>query len=121
MGKSKVPIQIGARWGRVECTGVKEREFVEYDEFNMENTGKYDFLQFLCDCGKRFEVRWDLWKGKRAAKDCGCGIALVLEPKFTITVQLPLPMARQARIKAEQAGNGLSQWVRDQIQKGISS
>jgi hypothetical protein len=115
----KAQILQGTRWGRVECIGRTSRKVVWYDSDNMSNESTVPFLILRCDCGKKFEERVDWFKGKRASPDCGCGIALKLEPKINISLQLPVETARWAKLIASHAGVNLSQWIRDLMQARI--
>src|SRR5678809_617709 len=106
-------------WACVTVKAVEIQEYYEYDEYGTtaECTGLCYVLQ--CDCGKRWTCPVNAWKGKRAIQDCGCGKASTKDRKEALTLFMPATMADKARMTAQARGISLSQWVRDQIQRGI--
>jgi hypothetical protein len=98
--------------------GMETKNYPDYsDGIEIESSGWFYLLK--CDCGKRFECLAKSWPGKRVIQDCGCGRAAQTEPKAQILLCLPSSMAAKAKQAARKSNMNLSQWTRDQIQRGI--
>jgi len=71
----KSQIKAGMQWGPMR---VVKSEIVERDEElgpGVKMRWKDERFMLQCECGKTWWVWKKDWKGKRAVKDCGCGLA----------------------------------------------
>ena len=89
----------GARWNAV--TAIETAMVNEVTPGNSDGS-VLDYANvkkhiLKCDCGKLFEIAVKDCPGKRAVKDCGCGIGAVLggEYKANLAVYLPLSMIKE--------------------------
>lgn len=74
VGKGK--LEVGTKWGRLECVKIEKREDgVRDPDGNVFASFVFEMYTFKCECGKQFEMTEESWPGKRAMKDCGCGLS----------------------------------------------
>ena len=112
-------VKAGQVWARVKCLRVvdttREREW----EGGGSETFSYKAYVLQCECGKEFEVLDMEFKGKRATKDCGCGLSREDNTHVVVTVTVPLPTHRLLKDYAQAQTNGnISLAVGQLIRKG---
>lgn len=101
----------GDKWGALTCTYSGMRTFEEEDgPVTIERKVWCYVLQ--CECGKEVVVpRWE-FKGKRAVRDCGCGVA-IQGGSMMVTVSVPRELQKRVLDMAVEDGVLVSHaWAR---------
>lgn len=89
-------IHEGDRWGRLVCVRVQSgKKTILFDGGSEEVP--YMAATLECECGKEVVVDRDEFKGKRAVRDCGCGLAGEDMGTTNRMVSMPVIMALQVR------------------------
>lgn len=117
--KSKYQPYAEMRWGRLECKGeICKREW-QWNGAVREEIDNY-YLQFKCDCGRAYEIPSENWKGKQSAKDCGeCDLAYFVAPQSNVSFLVPSPVLVKMKKHTKALNLGMSQWIRDLINREI--
>lgn len=111
-------LEIGEHFGSITVLDMNMREGSSFQD-GIEIEQNFKFYLLKCDCGKTWEVRADLFLGKRKTQDCGCGRAWSGELKEDVLLRVPATLIARSRAAAKQEGGTLSQWIRNLMQKRI--
>lgn len=116
----RAEIEIGARFGSLKVLSINRNADVErYDGDGVTSTYSETVYEFACDCGKRVRVPAKDFKGKRAVRDCGCGMGYRGVAKELITFHIESDTAGKVRAKAKGMGCTMAQYIRDCLQAGL--
>jgi hypothetical protein len=66
---------IGDTWGYVRVTDIRMETRHSHDGAVSARWGEKT-IHLKCQCGKEFSLPYEKFPGRRALKDCGCGIAV---------------------------------------------
>lgn len=114
------PMYKGERFGRVEVKEVLQDEtWFRFDTHGFEIESSEAVYEFRCDCGKQWKEAVRDFKGKRAAKDCGCGIGYQVSASKLVTLLMPVDMLSKVKARAKQMHATDSQFMRDCILAGL--
>jgi hypothetical protein len=86
----KTEIAVGLKWDHLEIVSMGEDMKVVDSGPGWEDKMRMPYYDAKCTCGGSLRI-WECeWKGKRTAKDCGCGISSLDKIKAVKSVNLPL-------------------------------
>ena len=113
-------LEIGLRWEHLEAisSGVRDHE-IEIQPGWSEVYPDSQYFVLKCDCGNEIEVWGKDWKGKRALKDCGCGLSALDQVKAVKCISLPLVVWQKLKAYANKKGLTASKAISDLIMKGV--
>lgn len=107
-------VREGSRWGRVQCIEAGEKERVQSGG-GVSEVSHESYYLLACDCSP--DKPWLVWvsefQGKRAVRDCGCGIGLARDQTVMLGVSMPKSMADAIDAAAYGRRLNRSQLVRD--------
>lgn len=121
MDPTKGKLSVGTKWSRMECIDIKlsKKELTDGDGAVFESWDEVQYT-FLCECGKTVKMWQDAWPGKRAMKDCGCGLADEdlgsVMMAFTGPAQFKLNVRRYARTKGWSFSRAIVELVKAGLQ-----
>lgn len=118
VGKGK--LEAGTKWGRLECIKVEKREDGLKDpDGNIFAEFTFEVYTFQCECGKQFEMTEEAWPGKRAMKDCGCGMSDNDGANVFFNFTGPLAVREAVTAYKKAHGVSFSRACVELLQKGI--
>lgn len=108
----KPRMREGDKWGRLECTRLivsHEIETADDGAGGVYETGNsWDELKYelQCECGRVVVVRDQEFHGKRAMKDCGCGMGAKDGRSMSRAFTVPQVLSEQLDAYANEHTNG---------------
>ena len=99
-------VKTGDKWGRVECIDIGQVARVQEFEGGGSDTTYFKAYTLRCECGNVIEVLVTEWLGKRATKDCGCGISSQDGVSVTMAISVPLSVREAIHQIAHKHTNG---------------
>ena len=116
----KAKLEVGLRWGRLEAvsSNVEDRE-IEIQPGWSETHKDAEYFVLKCDCGNEIRIWKNEWKGKKALRDCGCGMAALDGATTTLCVTMPIRTYQTLKGYAGRKGLTISKAITDCVLKGV--
>lgn len=114
-------ITVGTRFGRMQCTDIVQKDYYIGESDNGVAVKYPDHAHYIfkCDCGTTVERAEITWKGKRAEKDCGCGLAFQDGMGRGVSCYMPMALITALYVYAKAKGININQAIILFVRKGL--
>ena len=116
-----MPIIENDRWASIRVVSIEQTKGEETNPITgITVESQVSTFRLLCDCGGEMVYTNRNFPGRRAVRDCGCGMSYKnSDRRISITLRLPIAQVIALKEVAHQKETPYSQQYTDFIRKGL--